>query len=117
MYWPFLPVTTKQLHAGWIFLFICFLFSPSASDARFVPDVRIEHSPPTALVQGERVHLNARVASPEKLKEVRCYFKYEAANPYLFVKMRQTEQGSNVGFRFRRTISIRLNMCSWQWIR
>jgi|GEM_PF-6247473 len=87
------PVTTKQLHAGWIFLFICFLFSPSASDARFVPDVRIEHSPPTALVQGERVHLNARVASPEKLKEVRCYFKYEAANPYLFVKMRQTEQG------------------------
>ena len=36
---------------------------------------------------------SARIADSGKVTEVRCYFKYEAANPYLFVRMQPTEQG------------------------
>jgi hypothetical protein len=80
-------------HLGWV-LFACFLvFSPGISNAKFVPDVRIEHTPPATVSQSQRIHLNARIAGSEKLAEVRCYFKYEAENPYLFVRMTQTEQG------------------------
>ena len=89
----FLLLNVKYLYIGRILAVIFFIFSPGISVAKFIPDVRIEHTPPATFFQGERIHLRTRVAYSDKLTEVRCYFKYKAANPYLFVRMEPTEQG------------------------
>ncbi len=69
------------------------LFLPGGADAQFVPDTRIEHSPPTIFQQGERIRLQARMTDPNGLSEARCYFRYETNAPYLFVEMNQIAQG------------------------
>ena len=89
----FLLLTVKYFYVGWILFVISLMFSPVISNAKFIPDVRIEHTPPATFFQGERIHLSARIADPGKVAEVRCYFKYESANPYLFVRMKPIEQG------------------------
>lgn len=86
-------LTSMLFLLGWMLLSLSFVFSPSISIAKYVPDIRIEHSPPTSLPRGDRIHLKARISDPNRLNEVRCYFKYEAENSYLFVEMNQTEQG------------------------
>ncbi len=72
---------------------ISFVFSPGISNAKYVPEMRIEHSPSATMSRGERIRLEARITAADKLGEVRCYFKYGADKPYLFVEMKQTEQG------------------------
>lgn len=76
-----------------LLIFISFVFSPGISNAKFVPEIRIEHSPSATMPKGERIRLEARITAADKLGEVRCYFKYGADKPYLFVEMKQTEQG------------------------
>ena len=76
-----------------VLLIIFFVLLPGISNAKYVPDIRIEHSPPAALLKGERIHIKARIIAPNGLIEVRCYFKYDAGNSYLFVEMTNTEQG------------------------
>lgn len=78
---------------GRIFLFFSLLFFPQTSIAKFVPNIQIEHSPPTtSLARGKRISLKARIIVPTMLNEARCYFKYETDKPYLFVEMNQTGQ-------------------------
>lgn len=89
----FFVLVTRHFQSGWIVFFIFCMLSPGLAAGRFVPDVRIEHAPSTTLARGERIHLDARIVGSEKLTEIRCYFKYEAANPYLFVKMKPTGEG------------------------
>ena len=78
---------------GWIFLFVSLLFSPGSLNAKYVPDIRIEHSPPATFPGGERIHLKAGIVDTEKPIEARCYFKYETEGPFLFVGMSQAAQG------------------------
>ncbi|MBB5346591.1 hypothetical protein JWG42_01775 [Desulfoprunum benzoelyticum] len=89
----FFLLPAKYTYIIWLFPVFIILFSLGTANSKFIPDVRIEHTPPATVSQGQRIHLDARIAGSERLTEVRCYFKYEAANPYLFVKMKQTEQG------------------------
>lgn len=78
---------------GWLFLFFSLFFLPSSSFAKFIPNIQIEHSPPTtSFARGERVSLKARIIDPIVLNEARCYFKYETDKQYLFVEMSQTGQ-------------------------
>ena len=86
-------LTAVLLLLGRLLILLSFVFSPGISNAKYVQEIRIEHSPSATVPSGERIRLEARISAPDKLGEVRCYFKYESDKPYLFVEMRQTGQG------------------------